>query len=546
MTEGSGVPVGSLETAAQTDQGSGHPRKWLILAVVSLGMFMTLLDATIVNIAVPAIIADLHSTVTKVSWVLNAYSLALGVLFLSMGRLADRYGLRRVFLAGLGVFTLFSLFCGFSPNIDWLIGFRVGQAVGGAAMAPISLAILLHVFPLRQRGIAVAVWGALGGVAAAVGPTLGGILVTYGAWHWIFFVNVPIGLVALAAVFWVVPEWKGVEGTGGIDLPGIVISTAGLFFLTLALIQGNAWGWGSAAIVGLLLAAVISYPLFVWWELRTDSPMFDLRLLRIRSFTAANSAMLALGTALGGSLFLLVIFMVTVLGYSELRAAVVLTAMPAVALLLGPMVGRGVDRVGPRYPAALGAGFFALGMLLLSQMDASASTTDIVWRMGVLGLGIGFGMPTLSSAAVSSLPTRSRGVGAGALNMMRQVGFTLGIAILVSIFSHTVAQAVRSATAESVRYVQSQPLPAPVRSRIIQDLQKHQPAAGSARRPRDRCHADDRGCGAGGGRPPAGGRTAASWRRTSAPSIVTTWPRRSNGRSTRRPWRRLWGSFPHC
>ncbi len=169
----------------------GHPRKWWILVAVSFGMFMALLDVTIVNIAMPAIITDLHATVSQASWVLNAYSLVLAVFFLSMGRVADRYGQKRVFIFGLVTFTLFSLLCGFAPNIEWLIAFRAGQGLGGAALLTISLAIVLGAFPRRQQGTAVGIWGALGTAAAAVGPMLGGVLVTYGHWSWIFFVNVP-------------------------------------------------------------------------------------------------------------------------------------------------------------------------------------------------------------------------------------------------------------------------------------------------------------------------------------------------------------------
>ena len=477
-------PAGGLGARGQGESLSqGHPRKWQILVAVSLGLFMTLLDATIVNIAVPAIIADLHTTVTKVSWVLNAYSLTLGVLFLSMGKLGDRHGQKRLFLIGLGVFTLFSLACGLAPDVNWLIGFRVGQAVGGAVLAPISLALLLGVFPPQQRGVAIAVWGALGAAAAAVGPTLGGVLVTYGSWNWIFFVNVPIGIAALAAVFLVVPESKSATASGRVDFLGIVISIVGLFCLTLALLQGNEWGWGSVRIVGLLVVAAVAYPAFVWWELRVRDPMFDFRLLRIRSFTAANTAMLAIGAAMGGAIFLLVIFMVTVLGYSELRAGVVLTVMPGVALLLAPVIGRLVDRIGPRVPAAVGALFFTVGMLTLAQLDSSARAIDVAWRAAVLGLGIGFGMPTLSSAAVSSLPERSRGVGSGALNMMRQIGFVLGLAILVAVFTHTVAVQVREATRESVALVLAQQLPESAKERIVTSLQQNAAAAGQGGNP---------------------------------------------------------------
>ncbi len=450
------------------------PRRWWILAAVSLGMFMALLDVTIVNIAVPAIISDLGTTVTKVSWVLNAYNLTLAVLFLSMGVLADRWGQKRIFLFGLAMFTLFSLFCGLAPNIEWLIAFRVGQAVGGAAMAPVSLAILLGVFPREQQGMAVGIWGALGTAAAAVGPSLGGVLVEYFSWHWIFFVNIPIGIAAFLFALSVIPEAKHTERltSEGIDFVGMGIAAFGLFCLTLGLIEGNSWGWSSARIVTLLVLAVVSYPLFVIWELRgARFPMFDFRLLRIRSFTAANSAMLAFATAMGGAFLLLVIFLVNVLGYSELNAALALTIMPLVALVIAPNSGRLVDRIGPRFPAAIGAVSMGVGLVLLAQMDASTTLPDAMWRVVFLGAGMGFAMPTLSAASVSSLPMQSRGVGSGSLNMVRQIGFVLGVAILVSIFTHTVATTAATATRQAVAYVAAQQqIPAAARKQIAGDI----------------------------------------------------------------------------
>jgi EmrB/QacA subfamily drug resistance transporter len=459
------------EPAHAPDQG--HPRKWWILIAVSIGMFMALLDVTIVNIAMPRIITDLHTTVTSASWVLNAYSLVLAVSFLSMGRIGDKYGQKRVFIFGLVTFTLFSLLCGLAPNIDWLIAFRAGQGLGGAALLTISLAIVLGAFPRRQQGMAVGLWGALGTAAAAVGPTLGGLLVTYRNWHWIFFVNVPIGLAAIVFTALVIPAHiRGKRVEGGIDIPGILIAGVGLFLLTLALVQGNSWGWLSPAVVGMFAAAVVSFPVFLWWEARTSHPMFPLKLLRIRSFTAANTAICFVGMAMGGTFLLVVIFMVSVLGYSELRAAVALTVMPIVALVIAPNAGRLVDRIGPRLPAAVGAAFFTVGLVLLAQLNGSTTVGQIMWRIAFIGVGMGFAMPTLSAASMASLPPDVRGVGSGSLNTLRQVGFTLGVAVLVAIFAHTVAINAQTATRQSVAYVMAQPqIPAAAKPLIVAKIE---------------------------------------------------------------------------
>jgi len=451
-----GAPLPGAGTADGPDQG--HPRKWWILVAVSIGMFMGLLDVTIVNIAMPQIILDLETTVADASWVLNAYSLVLAVSFLSLGRIADRYGQKRVFLFGLVAFTLFSLLCGFAPDIHWLVAFRAGQGLGGAAVLTISLAIVLGAFPRRQQGMAVGIWGALGTAAAAVGPSLGGLLVSYGHWSWIFFVNVPVGVAAFVVCWFVIPpRIRQARAAGGIDIPGIAISGVGLFLLTLGLVQGNSWGWSSPAIVGLLVVAAISFPLFMYWEMRTPTPMFPVKLLRIRSFTAANTSIMFLGMAMGGTFLMVVIFMVSVLGYSELRAAVALTVMPVIALVVAPNAGRLNDRIGPRFPAAAGAALFALGLILLARLGGDTDLWDIMWRVAFMGVGMGLAMPTLSAASMASLPPEVRGVGSGSLNTMRQVGFTIGVALLVAIFTHTVADNARLATRQAVGFVAAQP-----------------------------------------------------------------------------------------
>jgi EmrB/QacA subfamily drug resistance transporter len=453
---------------------NGHPRKWLILSAVSLGMFMALLDVTIVNIAIPAITTDLHASITKVSWVLNAYNLAMAALFLSMGRIADKFGQKIVFIGGLTLFALFSLACGLAPSIEWLIVFRVVQGIGAAAMAPISLSILMGAFPQRQHGIAVGIWGALGTIAAALGPSIGGLLVTYVSWHWIFFINVPIGVGAFIFAMAVVPEVKRAGAEGSIDLAGIALSMGGLFCLTLALTQGNDWGWSSARILALFVIAVACYPVFFWWETRTRHPMFDFRLLRIRSFTAANTAMLLMGAALGGTMVLLVIFMVNVMGYSELRAALAITFMPVTALFIAPNVGRLNDRIGPRFPSAIGMAFFSVGLVLIARLGAEAKLLDVAWRLVIMGVGMGFSMPTLAAAAMGSLPPRFGGVGSGAFATLRQVGFVLGVAILIAIFTHTIAQDLQTGFRQAESYVMVAPelnqAPAGTREQVIAGL----------------------------------------------------------------------------
>ena len=479
---------------------------------------------------------------------LNSYSLVLAVAFLSMGRIGDKWGQKRVFIFGLVTFTVFSLLCGLAPNIGWLIAFRAGQGLGGAALLTISLAIVLGAFPRRQQGMAVGLWGALGTAAAAVGPTMGGLLVTYGSWHWIFFVNVPIGIAAIVFAALVIPvAVRGKDMAGGVDLPGIAIAGVGLFLLTLALVQGNSWGWGSARVVVMFVAAVACFPLFIWWEGRTAHPMFPLKsaayplvhggqhghLLRRHG----HGRHLPAGRHLHGS----------VLGYSELRAAVALTVMPIVALVIAPNAGRLVDRIGPRLPAVVGAVFFTIGLVLLAQLNASTTVVDIMWRIAFIGVGMGFAMPTLSAASMASLPAEVRGVGSGSLNTLRQVGFTLGVAVLVAIFTHTVAINAQTATRQAVAYVNAQPqIPAADKPVIVAKLTaaaaKVAQAGGG-----DAATAMTSNPLQGLPQAPAGSAQAIGEQQMIdhvKPSTRTTSPTRSSGPSTRPRWPRCWPSSP--
>lgn len=471
MTDYAEAPAAAVPLDEETD--AGHPRKWIILAVVGLGMFMAVLDTTIVNIAVPAILADLETTISHVSWVLNAYNLGLAVFFLSFGRLADRFGHRLIFALGVIFFSLFSLACGLAPGIGWLIAFRVGQSISAAAMIPVSLIILMSAFPRRQHGIATALWGVIISLAAAVGPSLGGFLVEYASWQWIFFVNVPVGALALIGTAIVVPEYRARLSQATMDVVGIVISGLGFFALTLGLIQGNSWGWSSGRVLALIISALVLLTIFVLWEWRSSSPMLDLRLFRIRSFSAANAAMFFVGATFGGALFLIVIFLVNVLGYPELQAAVIITPMPVTALVLAPISGKLLDRIGPRPLAVFGGICFATSLLLLSQLGGTTTLSQVIWRLLILGAGFAFCMPTLTAAAMGSLPLQSRGIGSGAINTSRQLGLVLGVAISVAVFASTVTGAVNVATKEATSYVNAQSqIPAPVRQQIVTSIEK--------------------------------------------------------------------------
>jgi EmrB/QacA subfamily drug resistance transporter len=432
--------------------------KWLILLAVTPGMFIALADATVMSIAIPSIIQKLGSSVTSVSWILNGYNLVLTVLFITMGRIADRYGHKLVFVLGLVVFAGSSLGCALSPTVSWIITFRVFQAVGAAGIVPTSLTLLLAAFPREQQGFASGLFGAVSTLSASLGPTLGGLLIQAGGWQWVFWFNLPMGALALALAASLVPRHGHVRDVRPIDYPGVLFITAGLFMLTLALLEANNWGWVSAPILALFAAAAATLALFVYWELRAAAPLFDLRLFRSRAFAAANAAMTTVDLAMMGTAFMLVIYLVALIDYTELRAAAAVTFVPAAGLLIAPFSGRLIDRIGPRLLALCGALISAAGLFALAALNRHASFGDVVWRTVTVGVGLGITLPSVTAAGMSSLPAAVKGVGSGLLNTSRQLGFLLGVAILVAVFSATVHIAVLHSVARGQVMVKRQPL----------------------------------------------------------------------------------------
>jgi MFS family permease len=443
-------------------------RKWLVLVGLALGLFLAMADATIMSIATPELMYSLNSSIPNVSWVMNGYNLVLTVLFLTMGKVADHYGRKLVFAGGLAVFTAASLGCALSPTIYWLIGFRCLQAIGGAAIVPVSLAILLDAFPQRQQGLAAGLFGAVSTLAAAVGPVLGGVLIAHGAWHWhfinlhgswqwIFLFNIPVGLVGLVLALTLIPRQQRERAAGRIDFAGIALVSVGLFCLTLGLIQSNAWHWGSARVLGLFAAAVVTLGLFILWELRAPAPLLDLRLFKRRAFSSAALAIMTVDIAMMGTAYILVIYMVALMDYKELRAAAAIAVMPLASLILTPLTGWTIDRIGPRWLAVAGAVCSAAGLFALGHITIHSSLGSIMWRTALVGIGLGLSLPSLMASGMSALPADAKGVGSGALNTARQLGFLLGVAILVAVFGVTMQSAVHSAAAEARTWVAESP-----------------------------------------------------------------------------------------
>jgi EmrB/QacA subfamily drug resistance transporter len=465
--------LSSAPLPAHPSDSGASAHTWLILLAVIPGIFVTLADATVMSIAVPQIIRAMSASVLSVSWVMNGYNLVLTVLFLTMGRLADRFGHKRLFVLGLALFTVASLGCARAGSIDHLIAFRVVQAVGAAAVIPTSLAILMLAFPAERQGLAAGLFGALSAAAAAFGPVLGGVLVQRWGWPAIFWFNLPAGALGVILALTLIPRRHLAHTSARLDWPGVALSTAGLFCLTLALIQGNAWGWTSAAVLSLFAGAAALIGGFAAWELRSAEPLFDLRLFRDRTFAAASVAIMTVDTAMMGTAFMLVIFMVAMMDYSEAKAGLVIATLPAAMLVLAPLAGRLVDRLGPRLLAVSGALLAAAGLFALGHLSRTAPVDQVVWRGVLVGAGLGLSLPALTAAGMTAVPGGRKGAGSGMLNTARQLGFLLGVAILVAVFAHTMHAAMNHSTDQAQRLTSAQTsISPPVRLEIVKALNR--------------------------------------------------------------------------
>lgn len=449
--------------------------KWLVLVAAVFGLFMAILDSSIVNIAIPTIERDLDTDIETVTWVLNAYNLVFAVLLIPAGRMADRFGRKKLFLLGISIFSLCSLGAGLSGRIEVLIAWRAAQAIGAGIMVPVSLAIVTLVFPAHQRGLALGIWGAMAGVAGAVGPTLGGVLTEYAGWEWIFLINVPVGLVAVLAGLAIIRESRDPEAAHRIDLPGTVMLSVSLFSLTLALIRGQEVGWSSPFITGLLTTSAVSGVLFVLVESIVSHPIVDLRMLRDRTFSTASVMILLFGLGFFGALFFAIQYLQVVEGYSTLKAGFAVTPFSASIMLAGPVAGRLTDRFGPRPMVIAGVLCFGGALFFASRLTGGVPYPQIAWRFAMAGVGAGLTFAPVTSAVMGTVAGGRAGVGAGVFNTARQVGFTLGLAILVAVFVAALPPRMAEAQEQAATLVEQSELPAPVKEGIIEGMRNASP-----------------------------------------------------------------------
>ena len=414
---------------------SEERRKWWTLAAVSFGLFMIMLDNTVVNVALPSIQTDIGADLSELQWIVTGYALSFAALMLIGGKLADAYGRRLLFVAGIVLFTGASLWCGLADSGEMLIAARVVQGVGAALMNPATLSIIAATFPPKERGMAIGIWAGVSALALAIGPLVGGLLTEHLSWHWIFFVNVPVGVIAVAASFLLITESKD-ETHESLDLPGLATSALGLFALTYGLIEANEYGWTSARILGAFVVAVVALVSFVVIERRRRSPMLDLSLFRSGTYAGANLAMLLVALAMFGVFFFVSLYMQNVLGYSAVQAGAAFLPMTVLVILVAPIAGKLSDRHGSRWLMTIGMILLGVQLLYLSQLGPDAGFWNLLPGFVVGGLGMSMAMTPTAAAATRAVPVHKAGVGSAVLNAMRQVGGSVGIALMGAIVAN--------------------------------------------------------------------------------------------------------------
>jgi EmrB/QacA subfamily drug resistance transporter len=404
-------------------------------AITSIALFMVVLDNLVVSTALPVIRTDLGATIEELEWTVNAYTLTFAVFLLTGAALGDRLGRRRMFLFGLGLFTAASAAAALAPNMETLIAARAVQGVGGAIVTPLTLTLLSAAFPAERRGVALGAWSGIAGLAVAAGPLVGGAVVEGISWQWIFWLNVPIGLVLLPLAR-VLTESHGPDKA--LDLPGLALASGGLLGLVWGLVHGNADGWTSTPIVASLGLGAASLAAFVAWEARAKEPMLPLRFFRNRAFAAANGASLAMYFGMFGSVFLLSQFFQTAQGYSPLEAGLRVLPWTAMPMLVAPIAGALSDRIGGRPFLAGGLALQALGLGWIAAVStADVGYSSLVGPFVVSGIGMGMFFAPVANIVLTAVGARDEGKASGASNAIREVGGVFGVAVLASIFART-------------------------------------------------------------------------------------------------------------
>jgi EmrB/QacA subfamily drug resistance transporter len=449
-----------------------YAHKWRIFGVMMIGWAMSLLDIAIVNISIPTLQEEMSADIATVSWVINAYNITFAVLLVSMGRLADQFGRKRFFIIGLTVFTIGSGLCAAAWSAEWLIIFRVIQGAGAGILAPLGFAITVLVFPPEHRGRGLALIAVIALVSSALGPVLGGVLVEIATWHWIFLINIPFGVLGVVLCWRWWPETWDLSAGRQVDVRGMLLLGAAVFFLTVALVEANPFGGDLPLWLSLMQAAILLGAAFVWWERRAPNPMITPGLIANKQFRNANIGMLFFGAGAIGSLLLLSLVFTNLWGYEPIEAAFALVPVPLMGLVAWPFVGRVADTKAPGDIARPALIVMAIGMLWVSFLPA---TSDDAWAyirilpgLLMIGVGMGIGFPSLNVGAMGAVAGPEVGLASGILNTARQLGAAIGVAILIATFGGVLhAHMSWFADEEIEDIVDEWEIPAPLAGQVI-------------------------------------------------------------------------------
>ncbi len=451
-TAGSAGPAGTTGMAGTIER---RHSPWLVLIALCLGFFMILLDTTIVNVAIPALSEGLSASLSDILWILNAYVLVYAVLLITAGRLGDLYGPKALFLAGLVIFTASSVACGFAHSPTQLIVFRVIQGLGGALLTPQTLSVITMIFPPDKRGAAFGIWGAVAGVATLAGPVLGGWLVTDFGWRWIFFVNLPVGIIALIMAGIVMPNIK-LNRRHRLDLGGVVLSTAGLFLITFGLIEGQShnWSkvWGPITIVEIIVAGAILLGLFLYlqWLERDGEPLVPFSIFRDRNFSIMNFVVMSIAFGMLGLFLPLTIFLQSVLGLSALQAGLTFAPMSLISMFVAPFAGRLADKAG-KWILFAGLSLFATGMgIIIASSHLGMGRWHLLPGLIVAGFGLGMTFAPLQTVAMRNVQPRMAGAASGLINTTRQLGGVIGSAAVGALLQAQLAEKLKASATTHV------------------------------------------------------------------------------------------------
>lgn len=417
--------------------------RWLILANVSVGTFMSTLDSSIVNVALPSISTQLHTDLSTLQWVVTAYLLTITSLLPVFGRVADLIGRKKIYSLGFIIFTLGSLLCGLTENIWVLISMRIFQAIGAAMLMSNSSAIITATFPPQERGRALGLTGTVVALGNLSGPALGGLLIGFTSWRSIFWINIPIGILGFLAAQIVLPEDKPQHGEETFDILGAIFFTSGMISLLFAINNGQDWGWSSPAIFFGLFLGILLLGLFFHWETRVTHPMIDLSLFRNRPFLMGNLSGFLSFTAMFTNTMLMPFYLQHILNYSPLQVGLMMAIMPIVMIFVAPMSGHASDRIGPVALTTSGLFLTALGLFYLTSVNATSTALQILPGPFLIGLGSSLFQSPNNSSVMSSVPQPKLGLAGGINALVRNLGMVVGVALSVTLFENRQAAALR-------------------------------------------------------------------------------------------------------